>query len=62
MLWAFPGGLDGKESSCSAGDPGLIPGLDDPLEKGKATHSLPGKFHEPRSVAGYLPWDRKSQT
>ena len=23
----FPGGLDGKESACSAGDLGLIPGL-----------------------------------
>jgi len=22
----FPGGLDGKESTCNAGDPGLIPG------------------------------------
>ena len=22
----FPGGSDGKESSCNAGDPGLIPG------------------------------------
>ena len=24
--WGFPGGSDGKESACSAGDPGLIPG------------------------------------
>ena len=24
---AFPGGSVGKESACSAGDPGLIPGL-----------------------------------
>ena len=23
----FPGGLDGKESTCNAGDPDLIPGL-----------------------------------
>ena len=23
----FPGGSDGKESACKAGDPGLIPGL-----------------------------------
>ena len=22
----FPGGLDGKQSTCNAGDPGLIPG------------------------------------
>ena len=25
--WGFPGGLDGKESACSVGDLGLIPGL-----------------------------------
>ena len=25
--WGFPGGSDGKESTCSAGDPGSIPGL-----------------------------------
>ena len=23
----FPGGSEGKESACNAGDPGLIPGL-----------------------------------
>ena len=27
MFRGFPGGLDGKESACNAGDPGLIPGL-----------------------------------
>ena len=26
-LQGFPGGSDGKESACNAGDPGLIPGL-----------------------------------
>ena len=25
-LWGFPGGSDGKESACNAGDLGLIPG------------------------------------
>ena len=35
----FPGGSDGKESACSVGDLGLIPGLKDPLEEGMATHS-----------------------
>ena len=24
----FPGGSEGKESACSVGDPGLIPGLE----------------------------------
>ena len=27
MYSSFPGGSDGKESACSVGDPGLIPGL-----------------------------------
>ena len=26
-IWGFPGGSDSKHSACSAGDPGLIPGL-----------------------------------
>ena len=43
----FPGGSDCKESACNVGDPGSIPGWEDPLEKGTATHSsvLPGEFH-----------------
>ena len=35
----FPGSSDSKDSACSAGDPGSIPGQEDPLEKGMATHS-----------------------
>ena len=27
LFESFPGGADGKESACNAGDPGLIPGL-----------------------------------
>ena len=27
VLLDFPGGSDGEESACTAGDPGLIPGL-----------------------------------
>ena len=34
----FPGGSDGEESACSAGDPGSIPGREGPLEEGMATH------------------------
>ena len=44
----FSGGSDGKESACSAGDPGLILGWEDPLEKEMAGFTsvfLPGKFH-----------------
>ena len=40
----IPDGSDGKESACSAGDPGSILGLGNPLEEGMATHS------------GALPW------
>ena len=36
---AFPGGSVGKESACSAGDLGAIPGFGKiPLEEGMATH------------------------
>ena len=35
----FPDSSVGKESPCKAGDLGSIPGWEDPLEKGKATHS-----------------------
>ena len=39
VFLGFPGGSDGKESTCSAGDLGLILGWEDPLEKGMAIHS-----------------------
>ena len=35
----FPGGSDGKESDCSAGDLGSIPGSEWSLGEGMATHS-----------------------
>ena len=38
-ILGFPGSSDGKESSCNDGDPGSIPGLEDPLEEGMATHA-----------------------
>ena len=34
----LPGGSDSKESACNVGDLGSIPGLEDPLEEGMATH------------------------
>ena len=46
----FSGGSDGKEYVCNAGDPGLILGQEDPLEKRMAAHI---KFHGQRSLAGY---------
>ena len=35
----FPGGSDGKESACSAGDLGSIPGLGRSPGEGMGTHS-----------------------
>ena len=52
----FPCGSACKETACSVGDLGLIPGWEDPLEKGKATHSS--------ILASRIPWTgvTKSQT
>ena len=57
----FPDGSAGKESACNAGDSGSIPGLENCLEKGMATHSsfLPGEFHGQRSLVGYSPYSHK---
>ena len=38
-IWSFSGSSDSKESACSAGDQGSVPGLRRSLEKGMATHS-----------------------
>ena len=39
VLLGFPCGSAGKESASNVGDLGLALGWEDPLEKGKATHS-----------------------
>ena len=57
----FPGGTDSKESPCTAGDPGSIPGLGRSPGggHGKPTPALlPGEFHGRRSLTGYSPWGR----
>ena len=48
-IMGFPGGSAGKESACNAGDLGLIPGWEDPLEKWKTTHFsiLAKRIHNP---------------
>ena len=50
----LPGDSNSKESACSAGDPGSIPGSGRSLEKEIATHSifLPGESHGQRILAG----------
>ena len=60
----FPGGSDGKESACDAGDVGLNPGLGrSPGEGWQPTPVfLPGEFHGQRSPAGYSLCGLKGQT
>ena len=58
----FLGGSDGKESPCSAGDPGSIPGLgrspgegnDNPLQYSCLEDSM-----IQRNLASYRPWGHK---
>ena len=53
-----PGGSDGKESTCTEGDLGLIPGLGRPPEGGPGNpllYSCLENTHGLRSVAGYSP-------
>ena len=61
----FPGGSDGKESACIAGDLGLIPGSGRSPEEGNGNplqYSCLGN-HGQRSLAGYsLSGCKKSQT
>ena len=60
----FPGDSDGKESTFSAGDPGLILGWAGSLEKGMqpTLALLPRESHGQRSLASYSPWATKSWT
>ena len=57
----FPGGSDGKESACNAGDSGLIPGGKIPWRKVRQPTPvfLPGESHGQRSTAGYSPQGRQ---
>ena len=58
----FPGGSDSKESTCSAGDLGSIPGLGRSPAEG---HGNPLQYsclenpHGQRNLAGYSPWGCK---
>ena len=58
----FPGGSDGKESSCNAGDLGLTPGLGQfpwRREWQPTLVCLPGESHGQRSLVGDSPWGHK---
>ena len=60
--WGFPGGSDGKESTCNAGDRGLIPGLGRSPGGG---HGNPPQcscledLHGQMCLAGYSLWGCK---
>ena len=58
---SFPGGSDGTESTCSAGDQSSILGLGwYPGEgNGYPLHFLPGEIHGQRSLVGYRQWNHK---
>ena len=58
----FPGGSDGKESACNAGDLGSNSGWGRPplrKEWQPTPVFLPGEFDGHRSLAGYSPWGCK---
>ena len=52
VFLGFPRGLAGREAACNVGDLDSIPGLEDPLKKGEATHS--------GIVAFRVPWTLQS--
>ena len=62
IILGFPGGSEGKESPCNAGNTGWIPesgrspgeGNCNPLQ-----YSCLGESHGQRSLAGYSPWNVK---
>ena len=51
----FPGGSDGNESACNAGDLDSIQKIP---WRGEwlPTPFLPGEFHGQKNLAGYSPW------
>ena len=60
---SFPGGSDGKESTCNAGDPGSIPGTGRSSGEGRQPTPvyLPGEFHGQGSLVGYGRGSQKVQ-
>ena len=57
-----PGSSDSKESACSAGDLGWIPGLGKSPGEGHGNPSLYSCLENPhgqRSLVGYSPWGHK---
>ena len=62
VFMGFPGGSDGKESACSAGDLDSIPWLGRSPGGGlgkSLQYSYLENRYEQRCLVGYSPWDRK---
>ena len=62
LMMGFPGGSDGKKSTCNAEDLGSIPGLGRFPGEGNSNplqHSCLENPHGQRSLAAYRPWDHK---
>ena len=60
-----PGGSDGKEFTCNAGDQGSIPGSGRSPGEGNGNsfqYSCLEKSHGQESLVGYRPWGCKDQT
>ena len=65
VFLGFPRGSDDKESACSAGYLGWIPGLGRSPEGGHGKllqYSCLENPHGQKSLEGYSPWGRKSWT
>ena len=64
-MLGFPGGSEGKDSACNAGDPTFDPWVGKiPWRRNWQPTAvvLPGESHGPRSLVGYSPEGRKSRT
>jgi len=48
--WGFPGGSDGKESACNAGDPDSTPGLRRSPEEGNGNMSIENIWKDPHQT------------
>ena len=62
VLRGFSGGSDSKVSACNAGDPGSIPGQEDPLKEEMATLSSSLAWRIPWTEepgVGYSPWGHR---
>ena len=62
FILGFPGGSDGKESSCSVGDLGSVPGLGRSPGGGHGNPKQDSCLENPhgqRSLAGYSPCGHK---